>query len=244
MKEYSDGFSRTAITLVVIAVVISSGILVVSLMQPNGNTTTTTTTTTTATNNGAGYGSAAVDYIESRRDDVVFYWSSNNTLVNEDLSSYYQATEPSAFVDGVFINQTESGADISVLFSPYHENIVGEGSIDSDTYETMNGALLDEGIGLMEDASTHPSSFPSTWPIELYIYIFFDDNTFFYLGHTSSDGYVFIRNGTWDGFTSGGDPSITGFVGDGHWLIEGGHLQTGISSLYSVITNNVDYPEA
>ncbi|TXT55820.1 MAG: hypothetical protein BAJATHORv1_30203 [Candidatus Thorarchaeota archaeon] len=239
MKEYSSGISRTVSTLVIIAIIISSGILVIALMQSNGNITTTPTTPS----NG-DFGAMAVEYIESRRDDVIFYWTCNNTLVNEDITTYYQQTEPSAFVDGIYINQTSTGADISVLFAPYSSDLIGEGSIDQTTYESLNGDLLNNGIGKMEAASTHPNDFPSSWPIDLYMYIFFDDDSFFFIGYTSDDGMVFIQNGTWSGFRSNGHPDVTGYIGNGYWLVEDGHLNSGMTALYTTVTNNVDYPEA
>jgi hypothetical protein len=107
----------------------------------------------------------------------------------------------------------------------------------------LNGALIDNGLGLMTDATEHPDDFPHTWPVTFLANIYFDDFTFFEMGYTESDGMVFIRNGTWTGeFTEWGQPDVTGFASFGYWLNEGGHLGTALTDLYTSITENVQYP--
>ncbi|MFW9956326.1 MAG: hypothetical protein ACFFD3_17420 [Candidatus Thorarchaeota archaeon] len=248
MKQYDTGMSTAMTSAVVIAIVLISGLVAVTVFFPGGliptttPTTTTPTTPTTTTPNG-GFGIRAADYLNSRREDVVFYCILNSTIVNEDLSAFYAQSHPGAFVDVVKLWRTETGGDIEVGFSPYDANIVGTGSITIAEWETLSGMFVNGAIAEMPDASNPPSSFPSTWPIELYMGIYFSDNTFFQVGYTASDGMVNLVNGTWTGgFTEWGWPEHSGYDSTDHWLSANGLLDAPMGELYSLITENAPYP--
>ena len=245
MRKYDSSIGRTMLAPILVAVIIVAGFAVTMFWFPGGigpTTTTTTDTTTTTTNGGGGYGPLAADYLNSRREDVNFFWIYNCTLVNDNLSSYYDTQQPGAFVDGVFMWRNDTDfCMIEVLFHPYSADIVGRGEIIPDQWFALSGSLIDNGLGRMSDATSYPSDFPNTWPIELYMMIFFDDDSVFHIGYTSSDGLVYIRNGTWTGEFASGVPTTSNWQ-PGYWLNEDGYLATPINDFYSTITGTVDYP--
>ena len=237
MKEYDTGLNVTALSAIVIAVVVVGGLFAASMLIPPITPTTTTPTTT-----GGSYGIRAAEYLNSRRDDIAFYWLYNSTFVNEDLSSFYSESHAGAFVDGVKMEQTESGGDIEVLFAPWDHSIVGTGSVDTTTWETLGGNLVDGALAQMTDHENQDMEWPHTWPVSFIIEIYFDDNTFLGLGYTESDQLVHIQNGTWSGgFTEWGWPDVTGFS-EGYNLNAGGLMDAPIQSFYNAITQNVAYP--
>ena len=244
MKEFDSGISRSMVIAVVLAIVVGAAMFTSSLWLPPGDgTTTTSTTTPTTTPPAEGYGPLAAEYINSRRDDVVAYWLCNNTFVNVDLTTFYQQTEPSAYVDGVLMKRFGVETQLEVLFHPYYAGLVGTGSLTEVEWNSLSGSIVDDGIGQMSNAASHPNDFPASWPPRFYLDIFFDDNTFFFCGFTEGDGLVYIQNGTWTGeYRENGWPEITGFSDVGYWLIEGGRLQAPMTNLYNAITQNVDYP--
>jgi len=226
---------------IAVAVVIAGGLLAASTFIPGGIIPTTTPTTTGPT--GSNYGIRAANYLNSRVDNVEFYWLYNCTFVNEDLSAHYQETEPSAFVDGVKMIRGAEQVDIEVLFAPWHQNIVGAGSISLDDWGLLSGSIINDGIGQMSDAETHPDNWPHTWPVDFILEIYFDDNTFFQFGYTSSDSKVYFQNGTWTGgFRESGWPDVTDYDGASYWLEAGGHLTTPMDDLFTTITTNASYP--
>ncbi len=244
MKAYDTGLRTSITAAIVVAIVVIAGLYAATVLLPNGPTITTPTTTNpTTTTPSGGYGVKAADYLNSRRDDIVFYWMSNSTFVNERLTNYYQDSEPDAFVDGVTMYKNSDGGNIEVLFAPYSENIVGTGSISNDKWNELSGALVNDAIALMLDTTNPPDEFPQSWPIDWYIDIFFDDNTFFYIGYTASDQMVYLQNGTWSGeMTEWGHPDITGFAESGYWLNANNLLDIPMNLFYNAITENVDYP--
>jgi len=236
MRNYETGISSKVFASVLVAVVITAGVVIVAINLPGGGITPTTTPTTTSpTNPTYSLGARAATYLNSMRDNVVYYWMSNSTFVNLDLSTYYDGVHSGAFVDG---------GEINILFSPYGSDIVGTGTLTENEWNGMSGSIIDDGIGQMETAANPPTSdWPHTFPIDFYMYVCFNDNSFFYIGYTSSDGLVFLQNGTWSGSVhdQGGPHPITWDVG--YWLDEGGHLEVPLQNLYTTITTSVSYPE-
>ena len=246
MKNYDTGISSKVYASILVAIVITSGVVLIGINLPGGGIIPTTTipTTTTPMNPVNGLGARAATFLNSMRDNVVAYWMSNSTFVNLDLSTYYDSVHPGAFVDGVYLSETETGGEINVLFSPYLDNIVGTGTLTENEWNGMSGSIIDDGIGQMDAAADPPSGdWPHTYPIDFYMYAFFNDSTYFYFGYTGSDGIVFMQNGTWTGsVTDEGGPRPTG--GDaGVWLDDGGHLELPLQNLFATITNAVSYPE-
>jgi hypothetical protein len=205
---------------------------------PTGTTTTTTTTTTTP--NG-GFGIRAANYLESRRGDVSFYWIYNCSFANSDLSTFYAQSEPTAFVDGVKMLQTESGANIEVLFSPYDANIIGTGDLSVAQWETLGGTLVNT-LGDLPDAEGIPEI--TDWYPTFNIGIYFDDGTFLALQYFGADQKLDLTNGTWDGFNAWGWPNDTSYDFTPHWLDTGGLLEGPISNFYTAITENAPYPSS
>lgn len=244
MRNYETGISSKVFASVLVAVVITAGVVIVAINLPGGGIipTGTNTTTPTNTNPTVGLGARAANYLNSMRDDVVYYWMSNSTFVNLNLSTYYDSQHSGAFVDAVFMTENETGGEITIAFSPYGDNIRGKGVLTENEWNSMSGAIIDDGIGQMKEAASHPSGdWPHTWPIDFYMYAYFNDNTFFYFGYTGSDGFVFVQNGTWTVSTFDGQPFPTTHE-EGYWLNEGGHLQVPLMSLYTTITSKVSYP--
>ena len=189
------------------------------------------------------YGPNSADYIESRRDDVVLFWMCNCTLVNVNLTEYYRQFSSSAFVDAVEMRFEGGAVSIKVMFAPWQDEIVGEGSISIDDWELLSGSLVDEGIGAMEDADTHPDDICDGMPFALYLDIYFNDLTFLDIGYGPSNGLVWITSGTWTGqYWPSGAPDRIDWDAQCVWLQEDGHLQTPIGNLYDAITQNVAYP--
>ncbi|MFQ5834282.1 MAG: hypothetical protein ACE5H4_16380 [Candidatus Thorarchaeota archaeon] len=244
MREYNSSIGKTVLVPVVLAVIVVAGFAATIFWPPGGNGTTTTTTTTTTNGGGQGYGPLAATYLNSRRDDVVFFWMCNSTFVNVDLSDFYDQQHAGAFVDGVKMvrNDTDNYV-IEVLFSPWDPDNIGRAYVPPSEWFAVSGSLIDDGIAQMADATSYPTDWPQTWPIDFYVHVFFEDLTFFYMGFTPSDNFVYICNGTWTGeYTPNGWP-VTSSYNDGYWLLEDGLLQTPISQFFSIITNNVVYPE-
>ena len=236
MRKYNTGVSSKVFASVIAAIVLTAGVFAVAIYFPGeGNGLPPDPTS---------LGAITAEFLNSKRDDVQFYWMCNSTFVNQDITDYYAQSEPSAFVDGIRMNHTATGGEILLLFAPYHAGIRGTGQISTTEWDSLSGTIIDDGIGQMEAPEVPPvGNFPLTWPIDFYFDVFFDDNTCFLVGFTSTDGYLYIQNGTWSGeFSSYGHPIVTGWD-DGAWLLEGGHLSAGINALYTTITTNVSYPE-
>lgn len=211
-------------------------------VNPTTTPTTTTPPTTTTTSPGGGYGALATRYLNNMRDNVVFMWTRNNSFVNGDLTAYYQQQSSEAYVDGVYMIQNESGHFIDIFFAPYSANITGSGELTETQWNSMSGALIDNGIALMADATSHPIE-PQYMPA-FYIDIYFDDLTFFHLQYTSQDGLIQMINGTWTGgFTEYGWPDQDPLnYTEGDWVLEGGYLDYPLGIMYDTITETVSYP--
>lgn len=237
MKHYDTGLSNKAVASVIVACLVTVGVFAAAVYLPGfpGGPTTPTTPVDSL-------GSRVADYINSMEANVDFCWISNCSLVN-DLTTYYDGQHSGAYVDGVFINKTNGAYDINVLFSPYYENIVGTATISSGTWASFTTSFVDNGIGQMEEnTSIADDDFPRVFPVDLYFYMYFNDSTFLFGGFTASDGNFFVRNGTWDGFTEWGHPDFTGWLDEGVWLAEGGHMAQPMADLYTLISSNVSYP--
>ncbi|RDE14597.1 MAG: hypothetical protein C4K48_06000 [Candidatus Thorarchaeota archaeon] len=242
MKSYETGLSSKVLASVLVAVIITTGVFIIAVNLPgNGGNNTTTT----PTNPVAGLGSKAALYLNSMRDNVVFYWMCNSTLVNMNLSDYYDAVHPGAFVDAVYMTDNETGGEITVLFSPFFDNIVGRGVLTETEWNALSGTIIDDGIGQMEQATSFPTGYyPHTWPIDFYMTAYFNDDTCFTVGFTRSDGFVYIVNGTWSGdFEDRIVPPVLSW-GTGYWLDDNGHFAVPLQNLYTAITTTVPYPGA
>ncbi len=243
MKEYETGTNTAVISAVVIALVIISGLYAATFFFPNDNIpTTTTTTTTTTTNPGGSYGIRAANYLNTRHDDIAFYWIYNSTFVNERISEFYQASHAGAYVDGVKMQHTESGADIEVLFAPWNENVTGTGSINESLWESLGSSLVDGAIGVMADNPDQEAVVWNAGVPTLIIEIYFNDKTFFSLGYSSASNLVNLNNGTWTGgFTEWGWPEVSS-IGPRHNLLANGQMEAPMDAFYAAITQNVVYP--
>ena len=236
MRSYNNGISRRLFGAVFAAVIFAAGVFAVAIYFPSdGNGIPP---------NPTNLGFEVAEYLNSKREDVQFYFMCNSTFVNENITNFYAQTEPSAYVDAIVMNRTASGGDIQVLFSPWQADIVGTGQISTEEWNSLGGAIVDDGIGQMEAPEDPPTdSFPTSWPIDFYFYVYFDDGSYFFAGFAHSDGLLYIHNGTWSGeFGTFGWPINTG-GGPGMWLLEGGYLSVGMNALYEAITANVSYPE-
>ena len=242
MKNYETGISSKVFASVLVAVVITAGVVMIGLNLPGGGIGPTNTTPTTPTGPMTGLGARAATYLNSMRDNVVYYWMSNSTFVNLNLSTYYDSVHPGAFVDAVYMTENETGGEITVAFNPFYDNIRGKGVLSETEWNSLSGSLIDDGIGQMEEASSHPAGdWPHTLPLDFFMYAYFNDNTFFSFGYTGSDGFVFLQNGTWAVSTYDDKPSPISHQ-EGYWLEEGGYLQTPLLNLYNTITSKVSYP--
>ena len=252
MRTYDTGLSNRVFASVIVAIIVTAGVLIVATNLPGGDivpttttsTTTTTTTTTIPTNPINGLGAKAAQYLNSMRDNVIYYWMSNSTFVNVNLSSYYNSQHPGAYIDGVYMTENATGGEINILFAPYMDNITGRGTVTETQWNSLAGSIIDDGIGQMEAATSDPTGYwPHTWPIDFYMTAYFNDNTCFYFGFTSADGFVYIQNGTWDGDSNAmREPAVISWS-PGYWLNENGHLQVPMQNLYNLITSTVSYPE-
>jgi len=245
MKNYETGISSKVYASVLVAIIVTAGVFIAATNLPGGGITPTTTpTTTTPTNPTHSLGARAALYLNSMRDNVVYYWMCNSTFVNGNLSEYYDSVHPGAFVDGLYMTENEIGGEINILFAPYHLDIVGTGNLSENEWNGMSGSLIDDGLGMMEEATNPPTGdWPHTWPVDFYMFACFNDSTFFYFGYTSGDGLAFIQNGTWAGsaYDEGGPYPVTWDAG--YWLEAGDHLTIPLQNLYTTITNAVRYPE-
>ena len=240
VKNYDTGMSSRIFASVLVAIVITAGVVFIGINLPGGGVVPTTTTSTTGTRSGLG--ARAANYLNSMRDNVVYYWMSNSTFVNLNLSTYYDSVHPGAYVDAVYMTENETGGEINVLFSPWDAYIKGTGALTETEWNSLSGSLIDDGVGQMDEATSHPTdSWPHTWPVDFFMYACFNDFTFFYIGFTSSDGFVFLQNGTWV-MNEDNRPQPTSHE-EGYWLLENGHLQTPLLNLYTAITTKVSYPE-
>ncbi len=240
MKQYETGMSTAMTSAIVIAIIVVSGLFAATMLFPGIIPTTPTTTPTTPTTpQNGGFGIRAADYLNSRRGDVSFYWIYNCTFVNPDLSTYYAQTEPSAYVDGVKMLQTASGANIEVLFSPYDSNIVGTGSLSVAQWETLGGTLINTLDDLPDSEGTPEIT---NWYPTFNIGIYFNDGTFLALQYYYADQKLDLSNGTWNGFTEWGWPQDTSYDPTSHWLDTGGLLDGPVSNFYTAITENAPYP--
>jgi hypothetical protein len=239
VKNFDTGLSRKALASVMVACLITVGVFAAAIYLPGfpGGPTG-------PTNPSASLGAQVAAYLISRADDVEFYWMSNCTLVNEDLTAYYNAQHAGAFVDGVYVNRSGSNHEIVVLFSPYDVAPVGRGNISVDDWTMITASIIDNGIAKMEGAGSEaPEETPSAFPLELYFSIFFNDDTCFLAGFSNTDGYMWMHNGTWSGgFESNGHPEVTSWDFNPIFLLEGGHLAAATVYLHDAVTSAVSYP--
>lgn len=252
LKEYDPGMGKSTLVSFIIAIVVVTGVLSAAFILPNIPTETvpthttndTTTRTTPPPNGGNNFGPLAAEYLINRREDVEFYWIYNCTFVNLNISHFYQQSVPSAYVDGIKMWSNATSAFIQVLFSPYHENIIGLGEISLDEWNTLAGSLINNGLQRMDDAASHPDDFfNSPGMIDFLVEVYFTDNTYFSLGFKDYYGVVYINNATWSGgFSENGWP-IHEQSYSGYWLEEGGHLRQAMIDFFNAITQSVTYPE-
>ena len=235
MRNYNTGLSSKAMASVIAAVVLTAGVFAVAIYLPGGPANLPSPTS---------LGAKTAEYLNSMRDNVQYYFLCNSTFVNDNLSDYYDQAQPGAFVDGVRMNRTTDGGDIDVLFSPWDAYIVGSGQISTVEWNSLSGQIIDDGIGQMEAPEDPPvGNFPLSWPLDFYFTVCYDDNTSFFAGFTSTDGFLYVQNGTWSGeFGENGWPIFLDWD-DGFWLVEGGHLAAGLSAFYATIIGSVSYPE-
>ncbi len=238
MKSFDTGISRKAAASVLVACLITVGVFTAAIYLPGMNGGPG------PTNPSGSLGTRVATYLSSRADDVEFYWMCNCTLVNVDLTQFYDSQHSGAFVDGVYVNRSGSDHEIVVLFSPYNVAPVGRGDISVSAWTTITAAIIDNGIAQMDDIEgAPPDEAPSAFPLNIYFSIFFDDDTCFLAGFSSEDGYFWMHNGTWTGgFTESGHPDVTSWSLTPIWLVEGGHMATAISQLYTAVTSTVSYP--
>jgi hypothetical protein len=248
MKSYSSGLDRTAMYAIVVATVVLSSVFAVSMIvndfptPTTTNTIPTTTPTTPTTLPENGYGVRAADYLNSRRDDVMFYWLSNCTLVGNNLMDYYQSTDPGFYMDAVYMwGNTSTGVDIQlVVWDPWGTITVDQGTCTDIEWGEMNGALIDDGLAQMSDATTHPEDWIQLEPFSLWCVVYFDDNSFLMITYSEPENLVALVNGTWSGtFFEDGQPNITGYSEEIHWLIAEDHLVNGMEKMYTTITEAV-----
>jgi len=236
MRNYETGIITKAMAAIVIAVVVTTGVYLAATNTPSGDPTPPTSPT--------GVGARAALYLQSMRDNVEYYWMSNSTFVNEDLTSYYDAQHSGAFLDGLYMEKTETGGEINLLFAPWDQNIIGTGTLSETEWNSMSGSLIDDGLGMMESVEDPPESdWPHTWPVDFYMFVCFNDSTFFYFGYTSGDGLAFIQNGTYSGSPTDVSGPIIETWSDGIWLDAGDYLTVPLQNLYTTITSTVSYPE-
>lgn len=232
MKDYNTGVSSKVMASVLAAVVLTAGVVAVAIYFPGINEPEPPVPTS--------LGARTADFLNSMRNNVQHYFIANCSLVNEDLTSFYAQSEPTAFVDGVMMNRTETGGTIDVLFSPWSAGVIGSGALSTSQWDSLSGLIVDDGIGQMNESETPGGE--SMYPLDLYFAMFFDDLTCFFLQYSSIEGLVIIQNGTWTGEYWDGNPIVASF-GEIYWLVEDGHLATAIDALYTTITSTVSYPE-
>lgn len=232
MRKYNTGVSSKVFASLVAVLIVTSGVVAIAIYFPGSG-------------NGpdlpgpSSLGARTAEFLNSMRDNVQHYFIANCSFVNEDITDFYAQSEPTAFVDGVMMNRTETGGDIDVLFSPWDAGIVGSGAISTSQWNSLSGLIVDDGVGQMNESETIPGS--QMWPLDLYFAIFFDDLTCFFLLYSSAEGLVQIQNGTWTGEYMDGWPVPSTF-GQEYWLVEDGHLATAVNTLYTTITSTVSYP--
>jgi len=231
MRKYNTGVSSKVFASMIAALVLTAGVFAVAIYFPGMGPGPTP--------GPSSLGALTAEFLNSMRENVQHYFVANCSLVNEDITGFYQQTEPTAFVDGIMLNRTGTGGTIDVLFSPWTAHIVGSGSISTTEWNSLSGIIVDDGIGQMNESESAPG--PEMWPPDLYFAIFFDDLTSFYVQFSSAEGLVIIQNGTWTGEYIDGWP-VSATFGEEFYLEEDGHFTAAIDALYSVITSTVSYP--
>lgn len=223
MRRIEFGPSQPTVQSVVLAVGLSMTILVAAVVVP------------TLTQ---PLGAAAASYVDARTDNIVFLWAYNCTLVNENLTQYYQESVD-AYVDGVSILLNGSSPEVTVLFAPYTSQRTVEGQLTLDQWNDLRRNLFTYGIGVMDAAPQHPDYFPHTWPVTLLLDVYFSDNTVLSIGYTKQDQLVSIQYGTWTGLLRpDGWPEVSGFNPMSDWLAADSHLEYGILRLFEIITSS------
>jgi hypothetical protein len=231
MRNYNTGVSKKAFASVLAAIVLTAGVFAVAIYLPGIGPGP-------GPNGPSSLGALTAEFLNSMNENVQHYFIANCSFVIEDITGFYQQTEPTAFVDGIRMNRTGTGGDIEVLFAPWDAHIVGTGSISTTDWNSLSGAIIDDGLGQMnESESTELGVFPP----DLYFAIYFDDLTCFHMMFSSADGLVQIQNGTWSGTFYNGWP-VSETFGEEFFLEEDGHLTAAIDALYSTITGTVSYP--
>jgi len=215
------GSSQPTMQSIAMALMLSVGIFVAAIMLPTFS---------------QPLGAAAAGYIDARVDNIVFLWVYNCTLVNENLTEYYQESV-GAYVDGLSVYLNGSSPEVTVLFAPYTSQRTVEGQLTLDQWNDLRRNLFTYGIGVMGAAPQHPDYFPHTWPVTLLLDVYFSDKTVLSIGYTKQDQLVSIQYGAWTGLLRpDGWPEVSGFNPTSDWLAAEGHLEYGILRLFEIVT--------
>ena len=139
MKNYNTGVSSKVFASLVAVLVVTSGVVAIAIYFPGGGTGPPP--------GPSSLGAKTAEFLNSMRENVQHYFIANCSFVNLDITNFYAQSEPTAFVDSVMMNRTETGGQIDVLFSPWDAGIVGSGAITTAQWNSLSGLIVDDGVG-------------------------------------------------------------------------------------------------
>jgi hypothetical protein len=142
-------------------------------------------------------GSRLIKKITSRASDVSWFWSSNNTWINENISTYF-----SEYIDAFQVANT-SNADQAAIFRIPQDTL--NATIDISEFENKVHGILDV-IKQMDTKASDNLSMDDVFPPTFSLSVAYKDGTSHELIFSQKDNYLALWSGTWSYFDGSNPP--------------------------------------
>ncbi|MFW9915637.1 MAG: hypothetical protein ACFFGZ_08490 [Candidatus Thorarchaeota archaeon] len=142
---------------------------------------------------GSALGSRIANFMDSRAPDVVFAWSSNNTVVNSDLTEQFNDYVHAVMNYGMPISVARSNVTLFIGLEDFRIE-----TVENDP-EALNAVAenFESALNGLEDVSTSLTSLDDIWPATFLWDIAYSDGTSLSLIYSQEYHVIAAINGTW-----------------------------------------------
>jgi hypothetical protein len=142
---------------------------------------------------GSALGSRIASFMDSRTPDVVFAWSSNNTVVNSDLTEQFNDYVHAVMNYGIPISVARSNVSVFIGVENFRMK-----TVENDP-EALNSVAenFENALHGLEDISASLTSLDDIWPITFLWDIAYSDSTSLSLIYSQEYHVIAAINGTW-----------------------------------------------
>lgn len=142
---------------------------------------------------GSALGTRIANFMDSRTPDVVFAWSSNNTVVNSNLTEQFSDYVHAVMNYGMSISAARSNVSVFIGL----ENFKME-TVENDPEELNSVAEnFENALKGLEDVSTSLKSLDDVLPVTFLWDIAYSDGTSLSLIYSQEYHVIAAINGTW-----------------------------------------------